>query len=73
MSTDIFQATTSSSSTSESRSSDPYARLSPWQIYLAISLPLTFVTLLTWAAFHLWEKRQERIKKQALEDARIPV
>lgn len=37
-----------------------YARLNPIQIYLALSLPLTVVTLLFWAAFHFWEKRREK-------------
>lgn len=41
---------------------NPYARLSPWQIYLALSLPLTAVTLLVWAMFHLWEMRREKPK-----------
>ncbi|KAI4256438.1 MAG: hypothetical protein L6R42_006224 [Xanthoria sp. 1 TBL-2021] len=41
---------------------NPYTRLSPWQIYLALSLPLTAVTLLVWAMFHLWEMRREKPK-----------
>ena len=35
------------------RKGNPYARLSPWQIYLAMSLPLTAITLSVWAVFHL--------------------
>lgn len=41
---------------------NPYVHLSPWQIYLALSLPLTAVTLLVWAMFHFWEMRREKSK-----------
>lgn len=64
MSTDIFQ----SDYTGHVRS-DPYARLNPIQIYLALSLPLTVVTLLFWAAFHFWEMRREKEKKKGHKDA----
>ena len=46
------------------RASNPFLDLNPVQIYLALSLPLTVVTLMIWAAFHLWEKRREKQRKQ---------
>ena len=55
MSTEIFQS---------GGMPKTYARLNPVQIYLALSLPLTVVTLLFWAGFHLWELRQEKQKKK---------
>ena len=48
---------------------NPYARLNPVQIYLALSLPLTVITLIVWAAFHFWEIRQEKKKKKHIEEA----
>lgn len=59
MSTDIFQQDYKGRS-----ESNPFTRLSPVQIYLALSLPLTIVTLLVWASFHFWEMRRERRKEQ---------
>lgn len=55
MSTDIFQTDYKGR-----WRPNPYIQLNPIQIYLALSLPLTVVTLLFWAAFHFWEKRQEK-------------
>lgn len=42
---------------------NPYTHFSPLQVYLAASLPLTFITLVIWGLFHWWEKRKERLKK----------
>ncbi|KAL8718574.1 MAG: hypothetical protein Q9225_004304 [Loekoesia sp. 1 TL-2023] len=64
MSTDIFQQDYKGR-----RESNPYMRLNPVQIYLALSLPLTVVTLLFWAAFHFWEMRREKQKEQHHKDA----
>ncbi|MCJ1391816.1 hypothetical protein MMC18_004683 [Xylographa bjoerkii] len=58
MSTEIFQA-----DATRSGGPDPYARLNPIQVYLALSLPLTVAVLLFWACFHLWEMRHEKQKK----------
>ncbi|KAL8919648.1 MAG: hypothetical protein Q9208_006680 [Pyrenodesmia sp. 3 TL-2023] len=57
MSTDVFEVDYKGRS-----QENPYAQLSPWQIYLALSLPLTAVTLLVWAMFHFWEMRREKPK-----------
>ncbi|KAL8649189.1 MAG: hypothetical protein Q9210_004553 [Variospora velana] len=57
MSTDVFEVDYKGRS-----QKNPYANLSPWQIYLALSLPLTAVTLLVWAIFHFWEMRREKPK-----------
>ncbi|KAL8896164.1 MAG: hypothetical protein Q9207_007845 [Kuettlingeria erythrocarpa] len=57
MSTDVFELDYKGQP-----QANPYARLSPWQIYLALSLPLTAVTLLVWAVFHFWEMRREKPK-----------
>ena len=54
MSTDIFESDFNGSSRP-----NPYARLGPIQIYLVLSLPLTLVTLLFWAASHWWYTRKE--------------
>ena len=62
MSTAIF-----SSDNAGRQGRNPFVNLNPWQIYLAMSLPLTTVTLLFWAAFHLWEMRHEKIKKENLK------
>ena len=59
MSTEIFQVDYTGP-----KMPNPYARLSPLQIYLALSLPLTIVTLLFWAGFHLWEAHQEKQRKR---------
>ena len=59
MSTEIFQ-----SDFTEDRIPSPYAHLNPIQIYLALSLPLTVVTLLLWATFHFWEVHREKEKKR---------
>lgn len=64
MSTDIFQA----DYTGRGRP-NPYAHLNPVQIYFALSLPLTIVTLLFWACFHFWEMRHEKQKKRNHEAA----
>ena len=48
---------------------NPYAHLNPVQIYFALSLPLTVVTLLFWAGFHLWEMRHEKQKKKGHKDS----
>ncbi|KAL8743689.1 MAG: hypothetical protein Q9184_008083, partial [Pyrenodesmia sp. 2 TL-2023] len=55
MSTDVFEVDYKGRS-----QENPYVHLSPWQIYLALSLPLTAVTLLVWAMFHFWEMRREK-------------
>lgn len=60
MSTDIFQ-----SDGGNHQGPDPYAHLSPLQIYLIASLPLTFVTVLIWWALHWLEKHKEGLKAQA--------
>ncbi|KAF6229253.1 hypothetical protein HO133_007369 [Letharia lupina] len=59
MSTEIFQ-----SDYTGRGMPNPYANLNPVQIYLALSLPLTVVTLLFWAGFHFWEMRHEKQKKK---------
>lgn len=64
MSTDIFQLDYKGR-----RESNPYVHLNPVQIYLALSLPLTMVTLSFWAAFHFWEMRREKQKEQRHKDA----
>ena len=61
MSTDIFE----SGSDVTHPGPDPYAYLTPLQLYLAASLPLTFVTILIWAALHWLEKHKEKLKAQA--------
>ena len=48
---------------------NPYAHLNPVQIYFALSLPLTVITLLFWAGFHLWEMRHEKQKKKGHKDS----
>ena len=58
MSTDIFQ-----NKDVKSPGPNPFSDLSPLQVYLAASVPLTVITLIVWAAFHWWEKRRE-IKNQ---------
>ena len=60
MSTEIFQ-----SDSNNNQGPDPYAHLSPLQLYLVASLPLTFVTILVWAALHWLEKHKEKLKAQA--------
>ncbi|KAL8702870.1 MAG: hypothetical protein Q9201_003961 [Fulgogasparrea decipioides] len=60
MSTDIFQTDGPGHP-----KPDPYAHLSPLQMYLAASLPLTFITILIWAALHWLEKHKEKLKAQA--------
>ena len=69
MSTDIFQSSNNSKGQQFIGSSNPYVHLNPWQVYLALSLPLTVVTLLVWLGFHLWEKRRENKKKNTLSQA----
>lgn len=64
MSTEIFQ----SDYTGPQRP-NPYAYLNPVQIYFALSLPLTVITLLFWAGFHFWEMRNEKQKKRDHEAA----
>ena len=64
MSTAIFQSDSTAPETP-----NPYAHLNPVQIYLAMSLPLTVVTLLFWAGFHFWEVRLERQKGKQLKDS----
>ena len=61
MSTDIF----GSHNDLTNPGPNPYARLSPLQLYLAASLPLTFVTILIWAALHWLERHKEALKAQA--------
>ncbi len=60
MSTDIFH-----SASIKHPGPDPFAYLSPLQLYLAASLPLTLVTILIWAALHWLEKHKETVKAQA--------
>ena len=61
MSTDIFET----DNTLTNPGPNPYAHLSPLQLYLVASLPLTFVTILIWAALHWLEKHKEKLKAQA--------
>ena len=61
MSTDIFETDGNLSNPGP----NPYAHLSPLQLYLVASLPLTFVTILIWAALHWLEKHKETLKAQA--------
>ena len=63
MSTDVFELDYEGR-----REGNPYARLSPWQIYLAMSLPLTAITLFVWAVFHFWEMRREKPKAREHRD-----
>ncbi|KAL9633427.1 MAG: hypothetical protein Q9164_004707 [Protoblastenia rupestris] len=58
MSTDIFQNLNNHPS-----APDPYRNLGPLQLYLALSLPLTFATLLVYAYFHFLEIRREQLEK----------
>ena len=60
MSTDIFHW-----NSDNRQGPDPFARLSPLELYLIASLPLTFATVLIWAALHWLEKHQEKLKAQA--------
>ncbi len=63
MSTSIFQSDSDSDYSKPSRL-NVHAHLSPVQIYLSLSLPLTIVTLLFWAGFHYWEMRHEKEKQR---------
>ena len=67
MSTAIFQS--SGNDNMKHPGPDPYAHLSPLQLYLAASLPLTFVTIIVWAVLHWMEKHKETVKaaKQKIE------
>ncbi|KAL8740662.1 MAG: hypothetical protein Q9190_006659 [Brigantiaea leucoxantha] len=65
MSTSIFESDDNSAGSSAHPSPNPYAHLSPLQLYLATSLPLTFVTILIWAFLHWLEKHKEKLKAQA--------
>lgn len=60
MSTEIFQ-----SNNADNPGPNPFARLSPLQLYLAASLPLTFVTMTIWFSLHWLEKHKEKVKIQA--------
>ena len=60
MSTDIFQPSDGPAPPSP----DPESHLSPLHFYLAASIPLTFVTILIWAALHWLEKSRESFKAQ---------
>ena len=64
MSTNIFE-----SGNAGRQGPNPYTQLNPVQIYLALSLPLTAVTLMIWASFHLWEMRHEKQKKEGHKDS----
>lgn len=57
MSTDIFQ-----DKEAAHPGPNPFSTLSPLQVYLAASLPLTFVTLMIWASFHWVERNKERMR-----------
>lgn len=59
MSTAIF-----GSGNSGHQGPNPFALLNPVQIYLALSLPLTAVTLLVWGGLHLLEMRREKQRKR---------
>ena len=63
MSTDVFELDYEGR-----REGNPYAHLSPWQTYLAMSLPLTAITLFVWAIFHCWEMRREKPKMRQHRD-----
>lgn len=58
MSTDIFQD-------EDARHSgpNPYNHMTPLQVYLAASLPLTAITLAVWGIFHWIERNKERMDK----------
>lgn len=58
MSTDIFQRNDSNPT-----SPDLYRNLTPLQIYLALTLPLTAVTLSVWIFFHYREKASTELKR----------
>lgn len=57
MSTDIFQ-----SEDARHHGPDPYDNMTPLQVYLAASLPLTLVTLAVWGIFHWIERNRERME-----------
>lgn len=59
MSTDIFHL-----DSDNRQGPDPFAHLSPLQLFLTASLPLTFATVLIWAALHWLEKHGEKLKAQ---------
>ncbi|KAL6717941.1 hypothetical protein ACLMJK_004026 [Lecanora helva] len=65
MSTDIFQ-----NHDNNPNAPNPYRNLGPLPLYLAISLPLTAVTLLIWAFFHLRERRRATIDKAKYANSR---
>lgn len=60
MSTDIFH-----SDDIKHKGPNPFARLSPLQLYLVVSLPLTLMTLVIWAVLHWLGKHREELKAQA--------
>ena len=72
MSTDIFQA---SDMEGLRKGPNPYAHLTPLQVYLAASLPLTFVTLTIWAILHYIERHREELHrlKSHLQQAHLTV
>lgn len=63
MSTDIFQ-----SHDAGPGRPNPYAYLTPLQLYLVLSLPLTVVALLFWAGFHVWDIHHEKQKARHHKD-----
>lgn len=62
MSTDIVQFQKTNAGNSKS-----LVELAALQLYLAISLPLVFVTLLAWYGFYWWEVRKERKNSEKLQ------
>ena len=61
MSTDIFHINQNSNHPGP----NPFIHLSPLQVYLAASLPLTTVVILIWAALHWLEQHRESLKARA--------
>ena len=60
MSTDIFH---NDGDGAGPRGPDPFAHMTPLQVFLAASLPLTFVTLSIWAVLLWMEGHKQRVKK----------
>ena len=66
MSTAIFQM-----NGSEPLSPDPYKYLTPVQLFLAITLPLTAFTLSIWAVFHQRQRFSMRLKGRKYFDGTL--
>ena len=59
MSTDIIQFQLSSSGESQK-----IFQLDAVQLYLAVTIPLTFLVFVSWYGVYWWVDRQERLKKK---------